>query len=545
MATKIRGITIELGAEYSKVTEAFAQVTKEMSGVSKGLKDVNKLLKLDPTNTELLAQKQTYLEQAVNLAKQKLEEEKQMLEAMPKSNGDQLTEEQKALQREIEATKLQISGYEQQLENTKKAQEDASKSADTLEKEVEEAGKSAGGAKLSFSDFTSVLTGLNQGAELFKKGIQAVSGAYDTLIGDTVALADNLLTQSSVTGLSTDQLQEYAYMAELVDTDVGTITGSLTKLTNNMQSASNGTGDAYKAFQQLGIDVTNADGSLRDANDVFDEAIDKLGQVENQTERDALTMDLFGRSGKELNPIIDAGSEALDQFRQEAYDMGYVLDNDTLQSLGGIDDSMQRLHNAFDTVKNQIAVALAPVVAEITDAFVEWAQSVDWKKVGEIIGSVIDGIGGTIKWLIGIIKDVITWIGKAIDIAKDFFQGKWELPKIKIPHPYIKPRGWSIGDLLKGSIPSIGIDWYAKGYDGMVLDGATIFGMNKNGELMAGGERGREIIIGENKLQQMLNSRGQMVVNITVNEANNAEATAEAVMNRMQLQVATEGSVWR
>lgn len=546
MATKIRGITIELGAEYSKVTEAFAQVTKEMSGVSKGLKDVNKLLKLDPTNTELLAQKQTYLEQAVNLAKQKLEEEKQMLEAMPTGNGDQLTEEQKALQREIEATKLQISGYEQQLENTKKAQEDASKSADTLEKEVEEAGKSAGGAKLSFSDFTSVLTGLNQGAELFKKGIQAVSGAYDTLIGDTVTLADDLLTQSSVTGLSTDQLQEYAYMAELVDTDVGTITGSLTKLTNNMQSASNGTGDAYKAFQQLGIDVTNADGSLRDANDVFDEAIDKLGKVENQTERDALTMDLFGRSGKELNPIIDAGSEALDQFRQEAYDMGYVLDNDTLQSLGGIDDSMQRLHNAFDTVKNQIAVALAPVVAEITDAFVEWAQSVDWEEVGRVAKQCFDAIGSAIKAVWPIIETLIKWIGKAIDIANDLFEGKWELPKITLPHPYIKPRGWKISDLLKsGTIPSIGIDWYAKGYEGMVLDGATIFGMNKNGELMAGGERGREIIIGENKLQQMLNSRGQMVVNITVNEANNAEATAEAVMNRMQLQVATEGSVWR
>lgn len=545
MATKIRGITIELGAEYSKVTEAFAQVTKEMSGVSKGLRDVNKLLKLDPTNTELLAQKQSYLEQAVNLAKQKLEEEKQMLEAMPTGNGEELTEEQKALQREIEATKLQISGYEEQLEKTKKAQEDASKSADTLEKEVDEAGKSASGAQGSFADFANVLTGLNQGAELIKKGVQAVGDAYQSLIGDTVELADNLLTQSSVTGLSTDQLQEYAYMAELVDTDVGTITGSLTKLTNNMQSASNGTGDAYKAFQQLGIDVTNADGTLRDANDVFDEAIDKLGQMENQTERDALTMDIFGRSGKELNPIIDAGSEAIEGFRQEAYDMGYVLDNDTLQSLGGIDDNMQRLKNTFDNAKNQIAVALAPVVADITDKFVEWAQSVDWEEVGRIAKQCFDTIGSAIKAVWPIIETLIKWIGKAIDIANDLFEGKWELPKITLPHPYIKPRGWKIGDLLKGSIPSIGIDWYAKGYEGMVLDGATIFGMNKNGELMAGGERGREIIIGENKLQQMLNSRGQMVVNITVNEANNAEATAEAVMNRMQLQVATEGSVWR
>lgn len=545
MATKIRGITIELGADYTQVTDAFKKVTKELSGVDKSLKDVNKLLKLDPSNTELLAQKQAYLEDAISLTAQKLLEEQKILESMPTGEGDELTEQQKALQREIEATKLQLSGYETQLDNTKKAQEQASTSADKLEKEVDEAGKSASGAKFNFESFSSVLTGLNQGAELFKKGIQAVSGAYDALIGDTVTLADDLLTQSTITGLSTDQLQEYAYMAELVDTDVGTITGSLTKLTNNMQSASNGTGDAYKAFQQLGIDVTNADGTLRDANDVFDEAIDKLGKVENQTERDALTMDLFGRSGKELNPIIDAGSEALDQFRQEAYDMGYVLDNDTLESLGGIDDNMQRLKNTFDTAKNQIAVALAPVVADITDKFVEWAQSVDWEEVGRIAKQCFDAIGSAIKAVWPIIETLIKWIGKAIDIANDLFDGKWELPKITLPHPYIKPRGWKIGDLLKGTIPSIGIDWYAKGYEGMVLDGATIFGMNKNGELMAGGERGREIIIGENKLQQMLNSRGQMVVNITVNEANNAEATAEAVMNRMQLQVATEGSVWR
>lgn len=546
MATKIRGITIELGADYTQVTDAFKQVTKELSGVDKSLKDVNKLLKLDPSNTELLAQKQGYLEEAISLTAQKLLEEQQILESMPTGENGELTEQQKALQREIEATKMQLSGYETQLDNTVKAQEDASKSADTLEKEVDEAGKSASGAKGSFTDFANVLTGLNQGAELIKKGVQAVGDAYQSLIGDTVELADNLLTQSSVTGLSTDQLQEYAYMAELVDTDVGTITGSLTKLTNNMQSASNGTGDAYKAFQQLGIDVTNADGTLRDANDVFGEAIDKLGQMENQTERDALTMDIFGRSGKELNPIIDAGSEAIEGFRQEAYDMGYVLDNDTLQSLGGIDDNMQRLKNTFDNAKNQIAVALAPVVADITDKFVEWAQSVDWEEVGRIAKQCFDTIGSAIKAVWPIIETLIKWIGKAIDIANDLFDGKWELPKITLPHPYIKPRGWKISDLLKsGTIPSIGIDWYAKGYEGMVLDGATIFGMNKNGELMAGGERGREIIIGENKLQQMLNSRGQMVVNITVNEANNAEATAEAVMNRMQLQVATEGSVWR
>lgn len=539
---KIRGITIELGADFTQVTDAFNKVTKQLGDTDKSLKDVNKLLKLDPSNVELLTQKQGYLEDAISLTAQKLLEEQNMLNALPTDANGELTEQQKALSREIEATKLQLSGYESELANVKSQSDSAKKASTDLGNEVETAGKKSEGAKFSFSDLSGVLTGINQGAELFKKGIQAVSGAYDALIGDTVTLADDLLTQSTITGLSTDELQEYAYMAELVDTDVGTITGSLTKLTRNMDSATAGTGSAYEAFQKLGIDITNTDGSMRDANDVFNEAIDKLGQMENQTERDALAMDLFGKSGQELNPIIAAGSEQIDAFRQEAHDMGYVLDNDTLQSLGGIDDSMQRLDKAFDTAKNTIAVALAPVVADLTEKFVEWAQSVDWTEVGDMVKKTFGAIGKAIKAVWPIIETLIDWIVKAIDIANDLFSGNWELPKIKTPHPYIKPRGWSIGDLLKGSIPSIGIDWYAKGYEGMVLDGATIFGINKNGQLMAGGERGREIIIGEDKLRSMM---GGTVINVTVNEANNAEATAQAVMNRMNLAIATEGRVWK
>ena len=331
-------------------------------------------------------------------------------------------------------------------------------------------------------------------------------------------------------------------MAELVDTDVSTITGSLTKLTRNMSTATKGTGDAYNAFEQLNIDLYNTDGTLRDANDVFGEAIDKLGQMENQTERDALAMTLFGKSGQELNPIIAAGSEELDKFRKEAYDMGYVLDNDTLESLGGIDDSMQRLDKAFETAKNTIAVALAPVVADLTEKFVEWVQSVDWDEVKTNVQNTMEKIGNAIEKVSPIIETLIGWIGKAIDIAVDLFSGNWELPKIKLPHPYISPRGWRVSDLLKGVVPSIGIDWYAKGYEGMVLDGATIFGVNRNGQLMAGGEKGREIIIGEDKLKSLV---GGMNVNIVINEANNPEATAEAVMARMQLAVATEGRTWK
>lgn len=539
MATKkIRGITIELGADTSKVTAEFEKVSKELSSVDKSLKDVNKLLKLDPKNVELITQKQGYLADAIELTKKKIEEEKKIFEQLPKGPGEELTEQQKALQREIVATQKKLDDYQTEMEQLTSAQDTAARSADNLGTQIEEAGE-----KTQKINLAGILTGINQGLELVGKGAQFVKNSYDALIGDTVALADDLMTQSSVTGLSTDALQEYAYMAELVDTDVSTITGSLTKLTRNMDTATKGTGAAYEAFQKLGVDIYNTDGTLRDANDVFDEAIGKLGEVENQTERDALAMDLFGKSGQELNPIIDAGSDALEEYRKQAHETGYVLDNETLESLGSIDDSIQLLKNTMDTAKNQIATALAPVIGKITEAFVKWASSVDWVKVGQIITTVLEKIGGAIKTLIDIISTIVKAAKTAVDNIKGFFNQQWSLPKIKLPHPYISPRGWSIGDLLKGSIPSIGIDWYLKGYDGMVLDGATIFGMNKNGQLMAGGEAGREIIIGENKLKNLLGSG--TTYNIVINEANNPEATAQAVMNQLQLAVVTEGRTWK
>lgn len=542
-STKIRGITIDLGVDTANLTKAFKEVDKQLSNTDKALKDVNKLLKFDSGNVELLTQKQKYLTDAVAQASTKLDEERKMLALIQEQDGDNVSEQQRALAREIEATTQRVNKYKAELDATNKTldeQGEKTEQAKGFVAGLSEAFKNAGE---KINAMSGILTGLNQGFELLAKGAGFVKDAYDSLIGDTVTLADDLLAQSSITGLTTDALQEYGYMAGLVDTDVSTITGSLTKLTKSMDSARSGSGAATEAFEKLGIVVTEDDGSLRDANEVFAEAIDKLAGMQEGSERDALAMEIFGKSAKELNPLIDAGSDALEEYRKQAHEMGYVIDNETLQSLGGVDDNMEVLKNTFETAKRQIATALMPVVVDITTKFAEWAKSVDWEKLGETIGKVVDGIGATLNWLIPIIKDVINWVGQAISTIKDLFTGKWELPKIKMPHPYISPRGWKIGDLLKGSVPSIGIDWYAKGYEGMVLDGATIFGMNNKGQLMAGGERGREVIIGENKLKSLLGSG--MTVNITVNEANNAEATAQAVMDRMELAMASEGRMWK
>lgn len=534
---KIRGITIELGADYSQVTEAFNKVTKQLSGVDKSLKDVNKLLKLDPSNVELLTQKQGYLEDAIALTSQKLLEEQQMLEALPKDASGELTEEQKALSREIEATKIQLDNYQKELEDT-------SKESNTLGKEtkgVESALKDAGKETVNFG--TLLQANLTADAIVaVGKAVIEVGKQIWNLGTASASYADGVLEMSSKFSLSTDTLQEFMYMAELTDTSLETITGSLTKLTNNMNTASKGTGDAYEAFKALGISVTDSSGQLRNSEVVFNEAINALGQIENTTQRDAYALKIFGRSAMELNPLIEVGADGIAEYAEEARQMGYVLDEETLGALGNVDDSLQRANKAMDAVKNQIGTQLAPVIADITTAFAEWAMGVDWKEVGETIGAVMKGIGKAINALIPIIKTIIEWAGKVVSAISAIFSGKFEFPKIKLPHFALTPKGWKIGDLLKGSIPKLSIDWYAKGYDGMVLDGATIFGMNKNGQLMAGGERGREIIIGEKKLNSLM---GGNTINVVVNEAVNAQETAQLVMNKLQLAVNGNERVWK
>mgnify|MGYP002769615987 CR=1 FL=1 len=194
--------------------------------------------------------------------------------------------------------------------------------------------------------------------------IVKVEKAMISMTKESAAFADNIITLSMQTGQSTQQLQEFAYASELIDVSVDTLQGSLTKLTNNMQDTMNGTGNAKASFEALGVSVTNADGSMRSANDVFYETIDALGQVKNETERDAMSMDIFGRSAQDLNPLIIQGSQTLKAYADEAHNMGYVLDDEALSALGAVDDAYQRLQKTQEGVKNQLSAEFAPYLEE-------------------------------------------------------------------------------------------------------------------------------------------------------------------------------------
>ena len=249
---------------------------------------------------------------------------------------------------------------------------EAENSADKCATSIDEYGrktKQAADESKGLGDVAKVALG-NLAAEAATRLADAAADAVRALAEAgraAAAYADEILTASQVTGLSTDTLQEYAYAAELIDTDLADVEKALGKNTKSMASAQAGSKAYAEAYQKLGVSVTDANGNLRSSEDVFWECIDALGNVKNETEADAIAMQLFGKSARDLNPLIEAGSDGFRKFADEAHEAGAVLDGETLGSLGEVDDSFQRLEQQTGAFQNAIGARIAPLLGALAE----------------------------------------------------------------------------------------------------------------------------------------------------------------------------------
>lgn len=284
-----------------------------------------------------------------------------------------------------------------------------------------EAAEDAGSSTLTFSDVlgANLLSGVMQkGLEVMASKFVEMAQAVIEFGFNVISLADDLNTLSKTTNLSTETLQEFRYASAFLDVDESTLTGSLTKLTRQMYSASTGSEASAEAFKTLGINIRNADGSLRPRYDVFLETIDALGQIDDEVTRDGLAMQIFGKSAQELNPLIAAGSSALDEYRKQAHEVGYVMDQETLDRMNSVNDEVDRMNLQFDALKNQLGTAVAPVIHEVVTALGDFVAAVDWEVVGQIIYVALMTIVGAFMAAYEIVKtviDVFGWLGEVFE----------------------------------------------------------------------------------------------------------------------------------
>ena len=219
---------------------------------------------------------------------------------------------------------------------------------------------------------------------------------------DVAAQVDEYLAQSAITGVPTEMLQAWDYAAPLIDTDAETIKGAMTKITKAMGEAANGSEAAQEKFAELGVQISDeTTGELRSAEDVFYDVVDALGEMDNQTQRDAAAMALMGKSAQELNPLINAGSKALKEYGKEAQTTGYILDSQQIKKLGEVDDAYQKLQLQIEANRKQLAADFAPAAKAAMELFTDVVR-----KAGQMLerSGLIENLASIIESLVDILR---------------------------------------------------------------------------------------------------------------------------------------------
>ena len=352
MAGNIKGITIEFQGDTTKLDKALRQIKNSTKDIDKELRDVNKALKFNPTSVELWRQKQDLLKQKIKETETNLKELKNIQAQMDANGVDKNSEAYRRVSREIIEAESKLKTFNTELRKTGQV---------NLRAMSEQ-----------FRDVGNKLTAAGQAMRGLSTAAAAVVASIGAVTVKSGKWADDINTMSKVYSIGTKELQQYSAAAELVDVDVETIAKSHVKLEKTMMSASKGTGASAEAFDKLGVDVTNADGSLREGDAVWQDTISALGKMENETERDAIAMQLMGKSAAELNPLIEDGGETYKQVSDTLSKYGLdFIDQETLDQANEFNDSLDTIKAvgmvAFQQLGTQLAAYLAPAMEKVVD----------------------------------------------------------------------------------------------------------------------------------------------------------------------------------
>lgn len=387
----------ESESEFKKAAAGMDDWTKSEDGLNAKIKSLNKINEIQAKKVEDLRKQYDALiaggldpasDRAINLR-------------------TQLNKEEAALA----ANEKEIRQQTAALDALKNATDDAGDEMVDLDKKTE---KASGG-------FTVMKGAL---ADLAASGFRAAINGAKKLATELVNVgkkADQLNTLSQQSGFSTSELQKFEYAAELIDVSVDDIVGAAKKLKKNMVSNSK---ETAAAFEQLGVSVKDAvTGDLRNSTDVFYDVIKALSNVENETERDTVAMQLLGKNADALAGIIDDGGQALAEYGKEAEDLGVILSQEAVDGANKFNDAVDKIkataQGAFYSIGAEIAKELTPEINTAQKKVQAFVKTGDFKGFAK---KAVDALKDVISILGKVGKTVLPVVSKALGFVSNNFK---------------------------------------------------------------------------------------------------------------------------
>ena len=423
----------EYKAAVSEINASLRVLNSEMTLVSEQFKNNDK-------SVEALTASSDVLSRQILTQKEKIE----ALQAALKNSAERYGEADartKRWQTSLNNAQAELVKMERELKANSDAMEKNNEDLADLDEGFDDTIGSGKGLGDVLDDLTGKL-GINlpEGATSTLNSMVSLGGELTLLIGAFAAaaaavvevekaLANLTLEQAAAageiqdvamqTGLSTEAVQRYQYACDMIGVSFDTVASSQAKMIRSMADVQSGSETAAATWNQLGIEVMNADGSLRDAQEVFLEVIDVLGQIENATQRDAVSMEIFGRSAQDLNPLIVQGTDAFQAFYDEASDVKDILTDVQLETLAGLDDEMHRVEARFESGANSMALKFTPALQEFYEKTSEGIKGIE----EDFAASGLVTVFGSLLELVTALSPAFDNLGEILKACSPVFYG--------------------------------------------------------------------------------------------------------------------------
>lgn len=380
---------------------------------------MNKLLKLDPKNTELLTQKQTVLKEAIGHTENKLNTLKQAQKEMTAAGKDVNDDAYRELQREIEKTSQQLSKYNKEQKETKKQVDEVGGAFSRTTKQISETVEEGQGVskiktavkavKQEIDGFRNAHPVVNKVAETFEKTAKSAAKLTKTLAGGTVAALtatgkaavdvaggglkalgatisgtvkafggfctavagaatavagyavaqaatlDAIDKNSQKLGMSREEYQKWDFVLSQSGLSIESFGTGMKTLTAQMDAVSEGNATAIENFRKLGVEVQNADGSLKGQEETLREVVTAFQQMPESAEKSRLATELFGRQGQELLPLLNSEAGSIDELMQKCEELGIVIDDEAIDAGVAFTDTLDQLKRSARGLFNTFA----------------------------------------------------------------------------------------------------------------------------------------------------------------------------------------------
>jgi hypothetical protein len=281
--------------------------------------------------------------------------------------------------------------------------------ADNLAGKLGKAGKVAGDVGKGMSTYLTAPI-LGAGAAILGLATKA---------GNT---ADRLLDLSSITGMSTDAIQQYQHVASIAGVSTEAVTAAAEGLIKKLPTLTEGNSLASETFKEMGIDINDT------SDNIMNNMLTALANIEDPIERNTKGSQLFGGAWKDLAPILDMGADGIDKVKEEAKSMGLVMSNESLNSANDFRIGMEKLKAQFSAAFMEIGTKLAPVLQDVLIPLVQDKVIPAIIKVSEKVSKWINWFANldgrtqklilTIVGIVAAIGPLLIIIGKVITITQ-------------------------------------------------------------------------------------------------------------------------------